>query len=147
MDFSKELEPILAYEEDALSFFKKKTYDSAYEKYKKISDDFMKKLDNINDRAADAAAQGFIDEFVKDLAQYKGFYILKKSEALRKHNMYMVSYILPYLLEYNENSKNFAQKLTDKWPENFKNCNIQAATFQEVKAGFVTRLFGTIISN
>lgn len=147
MDFSKELEQILAYEEDALSLFQKKTYDSAYKKFQDVVHDFMIKFDTLEYGEYSSLVRTFIDAFYADLCKYTGFRVFQKSEALRKHNMYMVSYILPFFMEHNESSKEFAQQLVASWPDTFKNSHIQAATFEEIKAGFVTRLFGMVIQN
>ena len=61
--------------------------------------------------------------------------------------MYMVSYVLPFFMDYSESSKEFANKLAEEWGRTFKNSRIIAATYDEIKSGFVTRLFGAIIQN
>lgn len=147
MDFSKELNQILSYEEDALKYFQKKTYEKAYLDYKVIAKDFINCFKGLSDSEQNDAVASFISVFQEDIKSYTGFKVFQKSEAIRKHNMYMVSYVLPYFMEYNEESRKFAQAIAQAWPTYFKNCNIQAATYDDIKSGFVTRLFGTIVQN
>lgn len=147
MDFSKELSEILSYEEEALRLFQKKTYESAYQNYQTLASDFMKKFDLLDEDGKNILISDFIQVFQSDLNQYAGFKVFQKSEARQKHNMYMVSYVLPFFMEYSESSKEFANKLAKEWGRNFKNSQIIAATYDDIKSGFVTRLFGTIIQN
>ena len=147
MDLLKEVAEILQYEEDALSLFIKKTYDSAYETYKEHAEAFMQKFRALDDNEKELAIVYFVTAVSADLASYKGLKVFQKSEALRKHNMYMVSYILPYFMEQGEDGQIFAKKLTLIWGETFKHSNITAATFEEIKSGFVTKLFGAIIQD
>ncbi len=145
MDLSKEVADILQYEEDALSLFTKKTYDSAYEAYKEHAEAFMQKFRTLDDNEKELSIVYFVAAVSADLNSYKGLKVFQKSEALRKHNMYMVSYVLPYFMEQGEDGKVFAKKLALVWGETFKHSNITAATFEEIKSGFVTKLFGAII--
>ena len=147
MDLAKEVAEIVQYEEDALSLFTKKTYDSAYETYKEHAEAFMQKFRALDDNEKELAIVYFVTAVSADLASYKGLKVFQKSEALRKHNMYMVSYILPYFMEQGEDGQIFAKKLTLIWGETFKHSNITAATFEEIKSGFVTKLFGAIIQD
>lgn len=147
MDFSKELSEILSYEEEALRLFQKKTYEGAYQNYQIHASALMEKFDYLDEDGKNILLSDFIKAFQADLDQYTGFRILKMSEARQKHNMYMVSYVLPFFMEHSESSKAFAKRLAEEWGRTFKNSQIIAATYDEIKSGFVTRLFGAIIQN
>lgn len=147
MDFSKELSKILLYEDEAMRLFKKKTYEGAYQNYQTHASDLINKFDLLDEDGKNILLSDFIKVFQLDLDQYKGFKFLQKSEARQKHNMYMVSYVLPFFMEHSESSKEFANKLAKEWGRTFKNSQIIAATYDEIKSGFVTRLFGAIIQN
>lgn len=147
MDFSKELSEILSYEDTAMRLFQKKTYESAYQDYQTCASALMEKFDHLDEDGKKNLLSDFIKAFQADLDQYTGFRIFKISEARQKHNMYMVSYVLPFFMEHSESSKEFANKLAKEWGRTFKNSQIIAATYDEIKSGFVTRLFGAIIQN
>lgn len=147
MDFSKELSEILSYEEEALRLFQKKTYEGAYQSYQTHASALMKKFDLLDEDGKNILLSDFIRVFQTDLNQYTGFKVFQKSEVRQKHNMYMVSYVLPFFMEHSESSHAFAKRLAEEWGRTFKNSQIIAATYDEIKSGFVTRLFGAIIQN
>lgn len=143
MDFSQSFSEVLKYEETALGLFDKKNYASAYDDFKKSYADTLKQL---NSDAKDACMNDIISIVSDELASYKGFRVFQKSEVLRKHNLYMVAYILPFLIEIDE-SQVIANELAKMWGDSFKNSNITAASFDEINSGFVTKLFGMIVQN
>lgn len=144
MDLAQDIDKIADYEEKALLLFQKKTYECAFSDFKLQASDFIDRFKEPDFDIKEASGQ-FVDFYQKQLSDRKGLKAFGKNKALYQHNMYLVCYVLPCFVELDGIYRDFADTLVQDWNAAFKRSHIQAASFSEISAGFVTRIFGAIV--
>jgi len=155
MDLLSSIESIFSYEEKAMYSFHKKGYKDAFESLELIATDFLeikKSMYENTEQSSDIVYQNitncFIEYVKKDLDSYTGFRRFKKREAQERHNMYMVSYVFPFILKSkDEKDEKLCEAICASWSSAFKNSNIQAAPYEKILSGFQGKLFGMTVTH
>lgn len=145
---------LFAYEEMGIRRFSRDTYAPSFEKFREIAAGFDTELNRryeaFWEEKGEAGELGlFCDEiaemFVKYVKEAEDVELSrgKQDEKQQNHNLFMVSYVLPHILEMrNSYYKELAQSIEKAWGASFKNSKIKAGTFETVAGGFQRRFLG-----
>ena len=132
-----------------LQRFNKKDYPESFEEYEQIFrafDQACKKhyevnadIDALCTEAADA-----ICVYVKELATKQKFKNARQeSEWQEQMNLFVVTYVLPAILECrNDYYKQLAKAIEKNWAKISKGYKIKAGTFETINSGFQKKAFG-----
>lgn len=133
--------------EAELPYFKRNTYEQAFEKYYKantyIFDEINSELEGQDEEFVSKYLDEFSDLFVAifkaeyDAIDKKG----KKSTYVTSHNSPLVIYVFPAILYYSAKwCKPCVEALTKKWNEAFTEVQIGYGTYEDIKSGFKSKL-------
>lgn len=159
MSIREAVEKLFEYEEMGNRRFSKETYKPSFEKFEEIAKDFDEALyamyEEIIKSGGDEEAleEKAIQELCENVAEILVTYIKdseetglskwKKEEQQRLHNTFMVTYILPHIMEMrNPYYKELAKEIEKNWAAAFKNSKIKAATFETIAGGFQRKFLG-----
>ena len=154
----KAVEDLFAYEEMGLRRFEKPTYGPSFEKFQEIAKEFGGLLDSaygqcVHEKGTEAEQLKATEEFCESVArifveviqsqQEEGDSKAQREERQRNHNMFMATYVLPYICEMrNPYYKQLAAAIEKSWAAAFKNSKIKAASFETVMGGFQRKFLG-----
>ena len=133
--------------EEQMPFFKRNVYEQAFKKY---YDENLSTFDEINSELEGKDiefVEGYLSEFADafvsifkkeyDEIPKKG----KKSTYVTNHNTPLVIYTFPAILYYSAKwCKPCVEILTEKWNETFTEMKIGYGTYEDIKAGFKSKL-------
>lgn len=130
-----------------IEFFKRNTYEFAFEKVYKAN---LSVYDELNSEL-EGQSEEFVNNYVKELAAeftaiYKKEYDEipkkgKKSTFVSNHNTTLVVYVFPTILNYSAKwCKPCVEAIVDKWNEVFTETHIGYASYDQIKGGFKTKL-------
>lgn len=159
MSIREAVEKLFEYEEMGNRRFSRETYKPSFEKFEEIAKDFDEALyamyEEIIKSGGDEEAleEKAIQELCENVAEILVTYIKdseetglskwKKEEQQRLHNTFMVTYILPHIMEMrNPYYKELAKEIEKNWAAAFKNSKIKAATFETIAGGFQRKFLG-----
>lgn len=145
---------LFAYEEMGIRRFSRNTYAPSFEKFQEIAAGFDTELNRRyaafleeneetgeNGLFCDEIAGMFV-EYIKaneDVNLSRG----KQEAKQQNHNLFMVSYVLPHILEMRTPYyKELAQSIEKAWGASFKNSKIKVGTFETVAGGFQRKFLG-----
>lgn len=128
-------------------YFKRNTYEQAF---KKVYDANLSVYDELNSEL-EGKDEAFVKEYVNELASefcsvFKSEYDEipkkgKKNTYVTNHNTTLVVYVFPTILEYSAKwCKPCVEAIVDKWNDTFKEMHIGYTTYENIKAGFKTKL-------
>lgn len=158
MDICGAVEKLFEYEEMGNRRFSRETYAPSFEKFEEIAKDFDEALSAMYDECTKgcdgedsveqavkevsrSAARAFV-AYVKDRDE-DGLSRGKREERQRSRNTFMVTYVLPHIMEMrNPYYKELAAQIEESWSEAFKNSKIKAATYETIAGGFQRRFLG-----
>lgn len=145
MELKPLIENIFSYEEMGLRRFSKGTYEPSFEKFQSLCREWDEALDQLYD----SNKEDFCDLVSGEIVLYvqkENEKIEKKSlkeDAQRNHNMFMVSYVFPHILEMrNEYYKDLTLAIEKRWSEAFKGSKIKGATYETIAGGFQKKFLG-----
>lgn len=145
----KAVEELFSYEEMGLRRFEKATYAPSFEKFQEIAKEFGQLLDSYCgqcvDEERDACCEKVALIFVEVAGDVRGKSLskAKREERQREHNLFMVTYVLPYIMEMrNSYYKQLAAAIEKNWSAAFKDSKIKAASFETIMGGFRKRFLG-----
>lgn len=160
MSIREAVEKLFEYEEMGNRRFSRETYKPSFEKFEEIAKDFDEALyamyeEFIKSGGGDEEAlqEKAIQELCENVAEILVTYIKdseeaglskwKKEEQQRLHNTFMVTYVLPHIMEMrNPYYKELAKEIEKNWAAAFKNSKIKAATFETIAGGFQRKFLG-----
>lgn len=132
-----------------LERFNKKDYPETFEEYEQMFHTFDQICQKYYQETGDmdALCEGVADAiccYVSDLAIKQRFKNARQeSEWQERMNLFVVTYLLPAILECrNDYYKALAKTIEKKWSKNFKGYKIKAGTFETVNSGFQKKAFG-----
>lgn len=138
---------LFAYEEMGNRRFSKDTYEPSFEKFSEIAAGFADTLHAMYQENADVQmlCQTVSEAFVAYVKEHADPAVsrMEADEIQRGHNMFMATYVLPYILEMrNPYYKDLAKAIETHWGHSFRNSKIKAASFETVKSGFQKKFLG-----
>lgn len=132
--------------EHALEGFHKDYYKSTVETFIQQHEAFFSQLELLTwEDVEDGSIAKQIGAWMADCVKERGKDITSKSKRDRyalDANLFMVSYILPSILEVSNGrvGKAITEEICSIWSENFKNSHIQAASIADIDGGFKRKL-------
>lgn len=157
-EMAKAIEDLFSYEEMGLRRFEKPTYGPSFEKFQEIAGEFGKLLDSfygqcVDEKGTEAEISSAKEAFCESVArifvevikgkQEEGDSKAQREEQQRNHNMFMATYVLPYMMEMrNPYYKQLTAAIEKSWAAAFKNSKIKAASFETVMGGFQRKFLG-----
>ncbi|MBD5542448.1 MAG: hypothetical protein HDR00_14900 [Lachnospiraceae bacterium] len=153
-DMMDRIADLFAYEEMGIRRFSKKTYAPSFEKFQEIAAEFDAELNRRYETFSEEnKEEGDVGLFCDEIAEMFVEYIKKdedeklsrgkQEEKQQNHNLFMVSYVLPHILEMrNPYYKELAQSIEKAWGASFKNSKIKAGTYETVAGGFQRKFLG-----
>lgn len=154
VDMMERIGDLFAYEEMGIRRFSRDTYAPSFEKFQEMAADFDAELNKgygifLEKNGEDADIRLFCDEiagmfveYIKENADVK-LSRGKQEEKQQNHNLFMVSYVFPHIMEMrNPYYKELAQSMEKAWQASFKSSKIKAATFESVAGGFQRKFLG-----
>ena len=132
-----------------LQRFNKKQYEETFEEYEKTFRGFDKACAKHYEENGDATrlcteVADAICVYVKELALAQHFKNARQeSEWQDQMNLFVVTYVLPAVLECrNDYYKLLAKAIEKEWAKAFKGYKIKAGTFETINNGFQKKAFG-----
>lgn len=133
--------------------FKRDTYEESFQKYLDMNDAVFSQLNAIGAGDLSPEEQDQERNSVADCLAIKAEELLAAAKNRTKRekmqlnlNLYMVSYLLPAIVEYQrkyggreEERKKLTTAICDRWAVSFKN-HIQASDYESIKGGFKQKL-------
>lgn len=153
-DMKDMIADLFAYEEMGIRRFSRATYAPSFEKFQEIAADFDAELNRryevlSEEHEEEEAIRLFCDEiagmFVEYIKENEDVKLSrgKQEEKQQNHNLFMVSYVFPHIMEMrNPYYKELTQAMEKAWGASFKNSKIKAATFESVAGGFQRKFLG-----
>ncbi|MCH5280161.1 MAG: hypothetical protein J1E61_01735 [Lachnospiraceae bacterium] len=154
----KAVEGLFSYEEMGLRRFEKTTYAPSFEKFQEIAKEFGELLASfyeqcVDEKGTEAEQEEAKEEFCQSIAllfvevirdrQEESDSKMQREERQRDHNMFMATYVFPYIMEMrNPYYKQLAAAIEKSWSAAFKNSKIKAASFETVMGGFQRKFLG-----
>lgn len=147
-DTRKELEALFDEMLGNIKYFKKKSYQSVFEKsYEKYS----RLFENLQFYCEELAEQKDRDEVIRDTASVIPDYAIRKLKDIPKHkkatlsidyNMTMAVYIIPmFTYQGLPENERIAEQMVKLWNEKkVTGNNIQMSTYEKIEGGFKNRL-------
>ena len=159
MSIREAVEKLFEYEEMGNRRFSKETYEPSFEKFEEIAKDFDEALYAMYEEfiKSDGEEEALRDKAIKELcekvaeilvtyikdSEETGLSKWKKEEQQRLHNAFMVTYVLPHIMEMrNPYYKELAKEIEKNWAAAFKNSKIKAATYETIAGGFQRKFLG-----
>lgn len=157
MDIREAVKKLFEYEEMGNRRFSRETYAPSFEQFEKIAEDFDKTLSSMYEEMTGGKEEPLeedkLKEFCEQAAGAFASYVKeteepglsrgKREERQGAHNTFMVTYVLPHILEMrNPYYKTLAAEIEKSWSANFKNSKIKAATYETIASGFQRKFFG-----
>ena len=159
MSIREAVEKLFEYEEMGNRRFSKETYEPSFEKFEEIAKDFDEALYAMYEEFIKSGGEeeALRDKTIKELcekvaeilvtyikdSEETGLSKWKKEEQQRLHNAFMVTYVLPHIMEMrNPYYKELAKEIEKNWAAAFKNSKIKAATYETIAGGFQRKFLG-----
>lgn len=158
VEMAKSIGDLFAYEEMGLRRFEKPTYGPSFEKFQEIAKEFGGLLDStyekcVDEHGTEAEQLKATEEFCEGIArifveviqskQEESKSKAQREERQRNHNLFMVTYVFPYIMEMrNPYYKQLAAAIEKNWSAAFKSSKIKAATFETIMGGFQRKFLG-----
>ena len=157
-EMAKAVGDIFSYEEMGIRRFAKSTYGPSFEKFQEIAGEFGELLESLYEQCVakdgtEAEQLKATEEFCESIARIFTEVIQSKQEESkskaqreerqRNHNLFMVTYVFPYIMEMrNPYYKQLATAIEKNWAAAFKSSKIKAASFETIMGGFQRKFLG-----
>ena len=157
-EMAKAIGDLFSYEEMGIRRFARSTYGPSFERFQEIAGEFLDLLESlygqyVDEDATEAEQLKATEEFCECIArifvevvqsqQEKSKSKAQREEWQRNHNLFMVTYVFPYIMEMrNPYYKQLAAAIEKNWTAAFKSSKIKAATFETIMGGFQRKFLG-----
>lgn len=152
MVIQETIKGLFAYEEMGIRRFSKDTYAPSFEKFQEIAEAFDQALASCYEQEVEGQNQS-MESFCTQIAASFVAYVRqqqnedasksRQEEAQRAHNLFMVTYVLPHIMEMrNPYYRKLAETIEKNWAASFKNSKIKAAGFETIAGGFQKKFLG-----
>ena len=158
VEMEKVIGDLFSYEEMGIRRFAKSTYGPSFEKFQEIAGEFGELLESLYEQCVDedgteAEQLKTTEEFCESIArifieviqskQEESKSKAQREERQRNHNLFMVTYVFPYIMEMrNPYYKQLATAIEKNWAAVFKSSKIKAASFETIMGGFQRKFLG-----
>lgn len=143
-DILRDMAPLFENLESRIHRFKKDAYEELFTSYMESNREFFEEL---NRMLSAADNEVFLQEFTEAVVSYGEELLGRAGNKVKRENMqlnlnmFMAVYFLPGVLEGKQlKAKQLAESICDAWALKFKGSNIKSAEYQDIQAGFKSKL-------